>query len=201
MAETKITIEIFRKKDAEDFTKALSDPECRAETGSGAAMTGALASAFLLRAASVTAAQNGGGERLDYIMRNGEILRSYLVRLIDEDVKARGPLRRARKEGDPRALEAAGQTAGAVCMEIVAMMEKCLELCCELADSAAPDARHFLCESAEFAFASVRTAMSYCIYWGDHSEDDIRRYVIRRENELQLQEIRGLYDRTLEKLS
>ena len=35
MAES-IKIEIFRKKDAEDFTKALADPDSRAQTGSGA---------------------------------------------------------------------------------------------------------------------------------------------------------------------
>ena len=43
MAES-IKIEIFRKKDAEDFTLALADPESRAETGSGTAMTAAVAS-------------------------------------------------------------------------------------------------------------------------------------------------------------
>ena len=37
--EKKITIEIFRKKDAEDFTKSLADPDSRAETGSGTAMS------------------------------------------------------------------------------------------------------------------------------------------------------------------
>ena len=40
-----LKIEVFRRKDAEDFTKALADPESRAQTGSGAAMTAAVASA------------------------------------------------------------------------------------------------------------------------------------------------------------
>ena len=47
MAES-IQIEIFRKKDAEDFTKALADPESRAQTGSGAAMTAAVSAARLV---------------------------------------------------------------------------------------------------------------------------------------------------------
>ena len=41
MAE-KLSIEIFRRKDAEDFTKSLADPESRTAVGSGAAMTAAV---------------------------------------------------------------------------------------------------------------------------------------------------------------
>ena len=40
MAE-KLTIEIFRRKDTDEFTKALADPESRTAVGSGAAMTAA----------------------------------------------------------------------------------------------------------------------------------------------------------------
>ena len=50
MAES-IKIEIYRKKDAEDFTKSLTDPESRAQTGSGTAMTAAVSAALLERAA------------------------------------------------------------------------------------------------------------------------------------------------------
>ena len=114
MAES-IKIEIFRKKDAEDFTKALADPDSRAQTGSGAAMTAAVASALLERAAKLTREELPEHERVNYIVRNAEILRNYMVNLIDEDVKARGPYRRAIKEGDPRKIEAATHTAGAVC--------------------------------------------------------------------------------------
>ena len=65
---------------------------------------------------------------MDYILRNGEILRSYMVHLIDEDVKSRGPLNRALKEGEPRAIEAARQPASAIPAEIVNMMGKLLPL-------------------------------------------------------------------------
>ena len=44
MAET-IKIEIYRQKNAEDFTAALADPDSRLETGSGAAATAAVAAA------------------------------------------------------------------------------------------------------------------------------------------------------------
>ncbi len=200
MAES-IKIEIFRKKDAEEFTSALADPDSRAQTGSGAAMTAAVASALLERAAKLAQAQLPEQERVAYIVRNAEILRSYMVNLIDEDVKARGPYRRALKECEPRKLEAATQVAGAVCSEIVCMMTKALELAEELADLCPEDARHFLAESADLALAAVRSSMRVCVYWGDLSSEDTRRYVIRRENELQWEQILPLYHRVIEKLS
>ena len=47
-----IKIEIFKLKNADELTKSLSDPESRLDTGSGAAMTAALAAALLERAAA-----------------------------------------------------------------------------------------------------------------------------------------------------
>ena len=198
MAEA-LKIEIYRKKDADEFTKAIADPECRAQTGSGTAMTAAVASALLQRAAKMTAAELPEHERVSYIVRNSEILRSYMVNLIDEDVKARGPYRRAIKEGDPVKIEAASQSVGAVCAEIVGMMEKALELTLELADLCPEEAKHFLNESAELALAAIRASMRFCVHWGDKSCEDTRRYVIRRENELQLEEILPLYQRVIDK--
>lgn len=198
MAES-IKIEIYRKKDAEDFTKALADPECRAETGSGAAMTAAASSALLLRAARLTAQALPEHERVAYIVRNAEILRGYMVRLIDEDVKARGPIRRARQEGDPRKIEAAGQSAAAVCAEIVNMMTAQMDLLDELKELCPKEARHFVAESADLALGAVRASMRYCVYWGDQSTEDTRRYVIRRENELQLEQLLPVYERVVAK--
>lgn len=196
MAES-IQIEIFRKKDAEDFTKALADPESRAQTGSGAAMTAAVSAALLERAAKLTQAELPAHERVEYIVRNAEILRGYMVNLIDEDVKARGPYRRASKDGDLRKIEAATQVAGAVCSEIVCMMSKELELLEELAALCPPDVNHICAESADFALAAVRSSMRVCVFWGDLSIEDTRRYVIRRENELQWEEIFALYQRVI----
>lgn len=199
MAES-IKIQIYRKMDAEDFTTALADPESRAETGSGTAMTGAVASALLLRAAKSAAAEQPENERLAYIVKNGETLRSYMVHLIDEDVKARGPLRRAQKEGDPQKIDAAGQSAPAVCAEIVNMMIKALELLGELAELCSEEARHFAAESADLALAAIRASMRYCVYWGGKSSDDTYRYITRRENELQWEQIFPLYESVIKKL-
>ncbi|MBR5095357.1 MAG: cyclodeaminase/cyclohydrolase family protein [Oscillospiraceae bacterium] len=200
MAESN-KIEIFRKKDADEFTKALADPDSRAQTGSGSAMTAAVASALLERAACMSLQGAPEDERLQYIVRNAEILRNYMVNLIDEDVKARGPYRSAVKDGDERKIEAATQVAGAVCSEIVGMMAKGLELMEELADRCPQDARHIIAESADLAQAAIRACMRVCVFWGDLSIEDTRRYVIRRENELQWEEICPRYERIVKKLS
>ena len=72
MAE-KIAIEIYRKKDAEGFTAALADPESRMKLGSGAAMTAAVASADLERAAAILAKEDAENQRLAYVLRNAGI--------------------------------------------------------------------------------------------------------------------------------
>ena len=185
MAE-KIMIEVFKKKTMEELSQALADPDGKLETGSGAAVAASVAAALLCRAASVTGKTVSGNERLDYIARNGEILRSYMVHLIDEDVKCRGPLKRAIKEGDARNIEAARQPAVSISAEILNMMGKLLELARELCPLCPKEARHYLAESAELAMAAARTARSYIVDMAAYSSDETYRFVTRRENELLL---------------
>ena len=185
MAE-KIMIEVFKKKTMEELSQALADPDGKLETGSGAAAVASLAAALLCRAAAVTAKAVSGKERLDYICRNGEILRSYMVHLIDEDVKCRGPLKRAMMEGDARTIEAARQPAVSICAEILNMMGKLLELAQELCPLCPKEAKHYLAESAELAMAAARTARSYIVDMAAYSSDETYRFVTRRENELLL---------------
>ena len=183
MAE-KLTIEIFRKKDAGDFTTALADPESRLQLGSGAAMTAAVSAAELERAACLLSAGQEDDERLNYLRRNCGILRDYMVRLIDEDVKCHGPLRRALK-----------QTAVAICEEIINMMGKGLEFAEELIERPDAQARCYAVSAADLAMAALQSAMRYIEYLADMSPDDTYRYVIHRENEITLQDNRARYER------
>lgn len=185
MAE-KITIEVFKKKPMEELSRALADPDGKLETGSGAAAVASVAAALLCRAAAATGKTVSGNERLDYIVRNGEILRSYMVHLIDEDVKCRGPLKRAMMEGDARTIEAARQPAVSISAEILNMMGKLLELAQELCPLCPKEARHYLAESAELAMAAARTARSYIVDMAAYSSDETYRFVTHRENELLL---------------
>ncbi len=197
MAE-KIVIEIYKNKTPEELTKLLADPESRLETGSGAALTASVAAALLCRCAALTKAA-AEGERTDYIARNAEIIRSYMVHLIDEDVKCRGPLRRALQEGEAREIEAARRPAVAICEEIVNMMGKCLELLAELAGLCPAEARHYALSGAELALGSVKAAMGYILDMAGKSTDETYQFVTRRENEITLAHYGELYAQIKEK--
>ena len=181
-----IKIEIFKQKNADELTKALSEPDSRMETGGAAAVTAALAASLLERAAAITKKTAGENDRVDYILRNAEILRGYMVHLIDEDVKSRHPLRRALKEGGEQEIEAARQPAVAIPAEIINMMGQMLELAKELCALCPRDAVHWLGECAELAMAAIRSARLYILDMSDKCSDETYRFVVRRENEITL---------------
>ena len=183
MAES-IKIEVFRKKLPDELTKSLSEPDSRTDVGSGAALT---------------AGAKGSTERLDYMLRNGEILRGYMIQLIDEDVKCRGPLRKARKDGDERTVEAAMQPAAAIANEIVNMMHQLLQLLDELADICAAEGKHFAASSADLAMGAICACQRYLLDLAAHSSDETYRYIVRRENQITLDDCRVRYDSILAK--
>ena len=183
-----LNIEIFRMKNAEEFTCSLADPKSRMETGSGAAMTAAISASLLHRASALAAEACPENERADYLVRNTEIIRKYMVHLIDEDVKARGPLNRALREGGEREIEAARQPAVAICGEIVNMMNQSIALAGELTAFCPKEAMHYVGESVELALAAVKSARLYIVDLSDYCSDDTYRFVIRRENEMTLEQ-------------
>ncbi len=195
MAE-KLTIEVFRRKDAEALTAALADPESRTAVGGGAALSASTAAAFLHRAAALC---EGEGERLDWLRRNSETLRTYMLRLIDEDVNCRAPLRRALREGDARAIEAAHQPAVAISQEIVNMMCQALELLEETAALTTPEGKCYCAAGAELALGAIKASMRYILHMSEECTDETYRYVIKRENELTLQQAQAVYARVPDK--
>lgn len=197
----KIVIEIYRNKNAEEFTKLLADPAGKLNTGSAAAETAALAAALALRAASVTAEAFPENERAEYIRRNMEIIRGYMVHLIDEDVKCRAPLNRALKEGGEREIEACRQTATCITAEIVNMMGTGLGLMDELAELCPKTSAHFLAEAAFLAAAAAECAGVFTVDMAEQSADETYRFVTRRENEINLEQIHALKVSVLKKLN
>ena len=198
MAE-KIVIDIFKEKKAEELTKALASPDCRAGAGSAAAYTAAMACALAARVAGICEAANGEGERLSYIERNCEILRGYMVHLIDEDVKSKRPYARAVKEGGEREIEATIQTASCIDAEIVNMTKPCLEFLDELCAYCPAEEKHFIREAAELAMGACRAAQSVIFSFAAKSSDETYRYVTRRENEIFLAERTALYESIVSK--
>ena len=197
MAESKLKIEIFRNKNMDELTRLLSSPEEKIGAGSGAAAVASIAAAFLHRACVLSFQDEERSEEQEWLIRNAEILRSYMVNLIDEDVKCHGPLRRAMKEGDERNIEAAMQTAVSICAEIVNMMEKALELGERLAPHCQGEASAYLEQSAILALSAARAAVPHILYMGSYSTDETYRFVLSRENEITLSRMEESYERVL----
>ncbi len=195
----KLVIDIFRKKDAEDFTVALADPDGKLEIGSASAQTAAYAAAMLRRASELTLRQDGGNERFAYLRKNAEILRTYMIHLIDEDVKCRAPLRRALQEGIERNIEASRQPASAICEEIIGMMGQCFDFLNEIKDVCPHDALPYVAASAGFALAACETASVHVLNMTAQCSDDTYQYVMRREQEITLQSYREKYNSIIEK--
>lgn len=196
----KIIIDIFKEKKAEDFTAALASPDSKAGSGSAAAYMAAMGNALVERVAKACLEKDEGNERLEYIVRNAEILRSYMVNLIDENIKAKRPISRARKEGGAREIEASIQTASCIEAEIVNMAKPTLEFIEELSALCAEEYKHTLQEAAELIMTSCRVSQSVILFYAALSTDDTYRYVTRRENEIFLSEREDLYASISEKL-
>lgn len=193
MAE-KIVIEIYKTKTADELTKLIADADSKLDTGSAAAMQAATSAALLCRAAGICQ-KTQSGERLDYIQRNAAKIREYMIYLIDEDVKARAPMKKHIADGsDERTIEASRQVAVSITNEIVNMMGNSLDLMRELADIAAEAAKRFIAEAAVTALAAMRCAASYTGYIAGLSRDETYRFVAKRENEISLERYTAVYD-------
>ena len=193
----KFIIEIFRKKEPEELTAALADPGEKLELGSAAALCAADGCARALRAARIAAEKSGGSERLDYIVRNLDKLRSYFVYLIDEDVKGRNIMRRAMKEGDPQKVEAARQPASAISDEVICQCINVIELLDELLPLAPKESAACLGGAVELLTGAIRSARLSVLSLSCGSSDETYRYIVRRENEIRLEELKPKTERLL----
>ena len=183
----KLIIEIFRKKDPEELTSALADPDGKLDIGSAAALCGAEACAMALRGARIAAKERGGEERMEYLLRNFDKLRSYLVYLIDEDVKGRNIMKRAVKEGDPQKIEAAREPAAAISDEVICQMINLVDLIEELTAFAPKESAIYLGSAVEFALSSIRSARLFAVHLARGSSDDTYSFIVRRENEIRME--------------
>ena len=197
MAETekKFIIEIYRKKDADELTKALADAEGKLLPGSAAALSAADGCAMALRAAKLS--EGLDPERKDYLLRNLEKLRSYMVYLIDEDVKGGNILRRAVREGAPQKIDAARHPACSISDEIINQVCNLFQLLDELSAVCTAETAPWLGGAAHMAMAALQSARLFVVHMSSLSTDETFRFITRRENEITLENLRPVADRVL----
>ena len=193
----KFVIEIFRKKDPDELTSALADPEGKLDIGSAAALCAAEACAMALRGARIAAKLHSGEERMEYLLRNIEKLRAYMVYLIDEDVKGRNIMRRAVKEGDPQKIDAAREPAAAISDEVICQMINLADLIEELTAFAPQESAIYLGSAVEYALSSIRSARLFAVHMAQGSSDDTYSFIVRRENEIRLEALRPKAEKIL----
>lgn len=185
-----IEIKIHSKETLDDFTKDFVN-EDKLDTGSLNAMTAACAAALFCRAA----ARAPQSERQEYMVRNGEILRSYFIHMVDDDVKCRRDYVRLKKNGEEQIkIEAAMHPACTINEEIVSMCSQMLELGLELKEMLPEEERHVLREMAELAYGAVKSSIAWLLNLTSQTSDETYKYVVRRENELNLETIKAYYD-------
>ncbi len=200
MAE-KFIIETYKTKNSDEFTKLIANPDSKLDTGSAAALNMAVAAAFLSRAAAICVKEGKSGERIDYIVKNAETFRNYMVYLIDEDVKCKNPLRQAIKRGEEKNFEACRRPAVSICEEIVNMESCGLDLARELAGYCSAEGKIYIEQFLYTSLAAVKTAMSYILSLSSKSTDETYRYVTRRENEMTMERFEKTSDKIFEKLA
>ena len=78
--------------------------------------------------------------------------------------------------------------------EIVSMCSQMLELGLELKEMLPEEDRHLLREMAELAFGAVKSSIAWLLNLTSQTSDETYKYVVRRENELNLETIKAYYD-------
>ena len=199
MAE-KIVIEVYRNKNTDELTKLIADPDSKLDTGSGAAVNCAVAASFLQRAAALTAKSGVTGEKIDYVVKNTEILRNYMVFLIDEDIKSKNPMRQAVKSGDPNKIDACRHPAIEISEEIINMVGNGLELAKSLAEICSDDAKYYIAQYIYTAMAAAKTCASYIVGMTAGSPDETFKFVSKRENEMTVEQFETMAGEIMEKI-
>ena len=194
--EKKLIIEILRKLPFDTLSAKLSDASEKPDAGSASCLVASVAAALLKRAANQAVKSVGTEtERIEYICRNSEIIRNYMDHLVDEDVRCRGPLKKAFEDGDPEKISACCQTACAIAVETVDMMRTLLGFCTEIRDFFGNKTPHYVFEAASLAFAAVESEVAYIDSVTKLSDDPTYIYITNKETCIYIDDCKKLKEK------
>lgn len=180
--EKKLLIEIVRKLPFDELSARTADASDKIDSGSASCITASIAAALAKRASyGVSGDSAEASDRIEYIRRNTEIIRDYMDHLIDEDIRCRGPLKKAFKDGDPRKISACCQPACAIAEETADMMRTLLGFCDELVSFYKGNIPHYVFEAATLAYAAVESSAAYIDSVTKLSDDATYIYITDKE--------------------
>ncbi len=194
--EKKMIIEILRKLPFDTLSAKLADHTDKADAGSASCLVASVAAALLKRAADLLEKTDVEEiDRIEYIRRNSEIIRNYMDHLVDEDVRCRGPIKKAFQEGDPVKISACCQTACAIAVETVDMMRTLLGFCVEILDFYGDKAPHYVFEAASLAYAAVESEVAYIDSVTKLSDDPTYNYITDKETGIYIDDCKKLKEK------
>ena len=193
--------ERYKNYNMDELTSKLSETSSKAEAGTVAAASAALACALALKAANALQASEPENERLIYIVRNTDKLRTYMSALMDQDIRCRAPMNKAIKENRPQEeLDACLHPASEITEEIIGMMVVLMDFLKEMSEKVSSSVAVALKASAEAAMSAARICGVWFDYLAGLSTDETFSFVIRREYELTYKQLEEKYDAILEKV-
>ena len=191
--------ERYKNYNMDELTLKLSEAASRAEAGTVAGASGALACAMALRLANGLLSGDPENERYKYLVKNIDSLRTYMSVLMDQDIRCRAPMVKAIRENRPvEELDACLHPASEITEEIVGMMNVLLDFLIEMSGKLAFSDISVIQASLESAMAAVRISGAWINYLSDLSTEETFKFVMRREYEITYGEITEKYNKITE---
>ena len=196
---TPIKIEKFSEKTLQEYAELVASAEGKPFVGSVSALVSALAASLGSLAVSLA-----GGEAEARVKTAAEELRqirAYMLGTVDDDIKARAPLkRRKQKPEDKAALEGAARVACGIPSDIVFVMCRNIELLDQIADVV--DAQGAVCviTAVHLSLAVIYSMQAEVRTLSKYMTDEIFARTVIRETEMHLEQHQPMADALLEKM-
>lgn len=196
---TPIKIEKFSEKTLQEYAELVASAEGKPFVGSVSALVSALAASLGSLAVSLA-----GGEAEARVKTAAEELRqirAYMLGTVDDDIKARAPLkRRKQKPEDKAALEGAARVACGIPSDIVFVMCRNIELLDQIADVV--DAQGAVCviTAVHLSLAVIYSMQAEVRALSKYMTDEIFARTVIRETEMHLEQHQPMADALLEKM-
>ena len=189
-------IDRFADKSLTEFTRETASAEGKPGGGSVLALCGACAASLGLMVSNLTVGKEKYKQYEDDIRscaKELEILRTYLVHLVDEDIKAFAPLAKyaPMDKSDPSVTEhyqASLRLACAIPTEVMYKMTECAGVLAELAEKGCLGAVSDAGVALQLCKAVMEGARFTCLANVKYFDDDVYAMTVRREFEIVFQE-------------
>lgn len=182
---TALKAELYSQKSVSVCNQLLADKKSPFGIGSAAAEAAATSAAMVLLAL-------GGSDESDPEVKkaatDAETLRTYFLRLIDEEIKCKAPLEKRLVNGAPaEEIEGGYRTACVIIDEILYTCIMLAELLDRVSDKISPSAADTAAASVYFAKTAMHTVRLMKAYYSTKMNEEIFARTTRREPELAIE--------------